>query len=346
MTIPVTGFVPTVNGAPVLSQAFVARATRKISRFLRGTWDAEITRAYANVFHGARVVLAEYGPCGVKVLPACERARVPLVVHFHGYDASVTSVLDSYRERYRELFLSAAGIISVSTSMHNALLGLGAPPEKTHYIPYGIDCDAFRPSSAAPQRGLILAAGNLVEKKAPHLTILAFSEVRRVLPTAKLRFIGDGPLRGVCHDLIASLRLGDSVEMLGAMSHIDVLKHIQTAQVFVQHSVRAMSGDSEGTPNVILEAGACGVPVVSTRHAGILDAVLEGETGFLVDERDVAGMARAVIRLVNDAEFSVQVGRAARKRIESAYSLPQQIDKLWTVLASAQYVAHKRPQQQ
>src|SRR4030095_662225 len=103
----------------------------------------------------------------------------------------------------------------------------------------------------------------------------------------------------------------------------------------VQHSVVAPSGDCEGTPVSILEAGATGLPVVSTRHAGIPDVVIEGDTGFLVDEGDVAGMARHMIQIARNPRLADTMGRAARKHIEQNFSKDQRIKNLWSIIEGA-----------
>ena len=96
-----------------------------------------------------------------------------------------------------------------------------------------------------------------------------------------------------------------------------------------------MDGDSEGTPVAILEAGAAGLPVVATRHAGIKDVVIERETGFLVDEGDIGTMADHMIQLAQSPSFAGTMGQQARKHIAGNFSLEKGIGRLWTVLENA-----------
>ena len=88
-----------------------------------------------------QVVLAEYGPTGVFVREACVVAGVPLVVHFHGFDAYIHTVLEAHREGYRRMFAAAAALVTVSKHMSEQLVALGAPPHKVVYNPYGIEID-------------------------------------------------------------------------------------------------------------------------------------------------------------------------------------------------------------
>lgn len=336
-TVPIYGYLPTIGAAPVLAGGVLPRVARKVARVVRGqAWDEEITQGYLQAFdRKPAAVLAEFGPTAVRLVEPCRRAGLPLIAHFHGYDSSVRAVLDEHRDSYPPMFQAAAAVIAVSREMRATLIALGAPEHKVHYCPYGVDCNAFHPADAALAPATALAVGRLVEKKAPHLTILAFAEVHRTNPAARLRIIGDGPLHGPCLDLIAALGLSDAVTLLGELPHDVIRTEMRQARCFVQHSVQARNGDCEGTPNTVLEAGASGLPVVSTRHAGIPDVVIEGRTGFLVDERDAIGMADALGRLLGDPELARDMGQAARTHICAEFGIERRLAHLWTIIEAA-----------
>jgi colanic acid/amylovoran biosynthesis glycosyltransferase len=97
---------------------------------------------------------------------------------------------------------------------------------------------------------------------------------------------------------------------------------------FAQHSVVPSYGDAEGTPNTVLEASAAALPVIATRHAGIPDVVRDGVTGFLVEERDVQGMADAMIRLLKDPQLCREMGRNGRQRVQTCFSSSQHLQRL------------------
>ena len=107
------------------------------------------TKSYSEILQltGAEVVLAEYGPSGVAVLKACKQLGVPLLVHFHGFDASMHNVLKHYEKSYNELFNYASEVVAVSSAMRTKLVALGAPPKKLKIIPYGVDTSHFQPSN-------------------------------------------------------------------------------------------------------------------------------------------------------------------------------------------------------
>lgn len=334
-TIVVHGWPPSIGSQPVLSVK--ARIGYKLSRRLLGQGvEKETTAGYLAAFRISRpdAVLAEYGTTGVSTMDACRQLGIPLVVHFHGYDASVHAVLEENADTYPVMFREAAAIIAVSRAMERKLISLGAPPEKVHYNSYGINCDSFRgadPSSSPP---VFLAVARFVEKKAPQLTLKAFASVHRSVPEARLRMIGDGPLLDECRELAGKLKVEDVVTFLGAQSPAVVQEEMASARCFVQHSIEAANGDCEGTPLGILEAGASGLPIVSTRHAGIADVIVEGETGFLVDERDVKGMAEKMLRMAQEPELAQNLGQAARLRIESHFSEKRSDRRLWEIIDS------------
>jgi colanic acid/amylovoran biosynthesis glycosyltransferase len=297
----------------------------------------EITSDYTRAFRRARcdAVLVEFGHIAVQAMDSCRALGLPMIVHFHGFDAHSGSILDRYGARYGEMFEQAAALVVVSRTMQDALLALGAPAEKTHYVPYGVDLDRFR--GAAPERApaRFLAVGRFVEKKAPLLTLAAFASVWRRYPEARLRMIGDGELLEACRDLACGLGIGDAVEFIGTQPNDVVAAEMRRARGFVQHSLVAADGNSEGMPVAILEAGASGLPVVSTRHAGIPEVVDDGTTGFLVDERDVEGMAERMERLLAEPGLAGELGRSARRRIEAHFSIGSSISRLWEIILTA-----------
>jgi glycosyltransferase involved in cell wall biosynthesis len=128
------------------------------------------------------------------------------------------------------------------------------------------------------------------------------------------------------------LGIEKSVTFLGAQPHQVVMSEMQLGRCFVQHSVVASDGDSEGTPVAILEAGASGLPVISTHHAGIPDVVVQGETGLLVEEYDVDAMASEMLRIAVDPELAGCLGRMARKHVQENFSMERRIGRLWSII--------------
>lgn len=285
--------------------------------------------------HKVDVVLAEYGHTGASITDACEQASVPMVVHFHGYDAYKYSHLAVFQSRYQKMFAQARAVIAVSRDMETHLISLGASSYKVHYNPYGVDPDMFQITNPAANEPLFVAVGRFVEKKAPYLTLLAFQKVVDVVPKARLIMIGEGELHDICKHIVCSLNLEQRVTFAGVLSHADVARVMRQARAFVQHSLRPASGDSEGTPVAILEAGMTGLPVISTCHAGIKDVVQHGKTGFLVDEGDVNGMSQSMIELARNASLAAKMGEQAHVHIRNNFSLDKSIANLSLLLERA-----------
>jgi colanic acid/amylovoran biosynthesis glycosyltransferase len=146
---------------------------------------------------------------------------------------------------------------------------------------------------------------------------------------------GHGELLEACQTLAIALGIDNRVQFLGALRHEQVMPLFAKACCFVQHSVQPTYGDAEGTPVAILEAGAAGLPVVSTRHAGIQDAVIDGETGFLVEERDIDGMANAMVALLKDKALARAMGENAREHIQKNYNIDQHLSCIDGLLEQA-----------
>ena len=288
-----------------------------------------------------KAVMAEYGPTGVAVMDVCEEAGIPLIVHFHGFDAYINNVLEEYKEKYREMFSKAAALIAVSTHMKQQLLAIGAPFEKIYYNTCGVDVKQFNQGKKQVKEPLFLCVGRFVNKKAPHLAIMSFSYVLKEIPSAKLIMIGDGGLGSsgelyfACKQLVSALRLNHAVEFRGSTSNKEVAEAMKSVSIFIQHSVRPENGDSEGTPVAVLEACASSLPVVATKHGGINDVIIDGETGYLVNEYDIHAMAARMILLAQNPELAHKLGTAARKRIAENYSMEKSISNLWAIIQNS-----------
>ena len=274
--------------------------------------------------HHIDVVLAEYGTAGSYIAPVCKSLDIPLLVHFHGFDASRKDILNNFKKGYELMFSYAKKIIVVSNAMKKALIRQGCPETKLLINTCGPHSDYLniKPDNNS---NFIISVGRHTYKKAPYLTILAFQKVLERHPNLKLKMIGDGELFDVSKNLVKSLGLENNIILLGALERKEIIKHLQTAFLFIQHSLVASNGDSEGTPVGIIEAMAAGLPVVSTRHAGIPGLVIENETGFLVDEGDINAMGDEILKIVNNRELAKSFGKKGNERILSEFTLQKHI---------------------
>ncbi len=271
------------------------------------------------------VVFAEYGMVGASVTEACKAANVPLVIQFHGADVHHKPTVAKYRQLYTQAFHYASAFIAVSGDMVKELIRLGAPADKVFYNSCGVDTDKFTVVDVAKTKHNFLAVGRFVNKKSPMTTIKAFSRVANEVPNAHLWMVGRGPLMDATEKLAIDLGISNSVTFTGVLPPERIIELMKQTRCFVQHSVTAKDGDMEGTPVTILEAAASGLPIVSTAHAGIKEAVIDGETGFLTAEHDVKGMAEKMIFLASSPQLAAQMGAAGREHIKKNYELTDRI---------------------
>lgn len=292
------------------------------------------TRALAKYLKAQKtdVVLAEYGMVGAMVTKACKLANVPLVIHFHGADAHHHDTVNLYSDLYKKSFEYASAIVVVSKDMATKLYALGAQSEKVILNPYGVDTDKFSVADVRSSKVDFLSVGRFVEKKSPKSVVKAFGVVSAKYPQAHLYMVGDGPLLEDTKKYASELKLNENVTFAGVLSSVQVQNLMQKMRCFVQHSVTAADGDMEGTPNTILEAGASGLAIVSTLHAGIKEAVINGETGYLVAEHDVDGMAEYMLKIADDAELASTLGLKEAAYIRENYDIKYRISVLTDIL--------------
>lgn len=271
--------------------------------------------------YNIELVLAEFGTCGVEVFEICQELNIPLIVVFHGYDIHHKSVLDENKERYQALFSYASLLIGVSREIVKKLEALGAANKKTYYLPCSLNFELFTESYSPENDFTFLSVGRFTETKSPHLLILAFNEVLKMIPEAELRMIGKdggGELFEACQILVKALGIEKKVAFLGVLPPEEVQWEMSRATVFVQHSLTTpINSDKEGTPVSVMEAMATGMPIVSTKHAGILDLIENEVNGILVDEYAYLEMAKQMIRLAQDKELRNFLGKNAANSIRN-----------------------------
>lgn len=282
------------------------------------------------------LVWANYGMAGAHMVSPSKDLNIPLITIFHGHDATDKKFLKEYQKKYLKLFKYASFIIAVSEEMKKRLLNIGANPDTIRVIPYGIDITKFKPQTKVVEEKSFLAVGRFTAKKGPLYTIRAFHQVLQKHPEATLTMVGKkSGLYTECNNLVTELGIENSVNFTGILNQDEVSELMQSSFAYVQHSIIAPNGDMEGTPLSILEAGASGIPIVSTRHAGIKEAVVHKSTGFLVDEKDIDNMAKYMIELCDNPEKAKEYGLNGRKHVEQNYYEKEQVKKYYELIKEA-----------
>lgn len=248
------------------------------------------------------VVLGSYAyPDGFAAIAIAHLLGVPAVVKLHGGDIDVTAAAEGPRRMLRFALPHAAAVVAVSESLVEGATSLGVPRERVHVIPNGVDGAVFHPGDRAAARAalgvragakLLLYVGRLERDKGVLDLIAAFARLRRDRSDLALAMVGDGAAAAECR--AAAAELGDAVTFLGPRSLVEV------AQWMTACDALTLPSWHEGTPNVLLEALACGRRVVATRVGGIPAVVGSPVLGELVEPRCPDELAAALLRVADE----------------------------------------------
>lgn len=296
---------------------------RRVVGLTRRVWADAVGDATAGL--RPDVVHAHFGPAGVAAMPIARRHRAPLVVTFYGYDVSSLARSRRWRMAYRELWDAAASVVVLSEQMREEVVALGCPVERMRVVHLARDLDAF--AYRAPRRPVrrFVSVGRLVEKKGHVDAIDAFARVGDRAPDATLTIVGDGPLRDALGARVTERGLDGRVRVVDGIAAERVAEVMSDADAFVLCSRTAADGDREGTPTVLIEAQAVGLPCVATRHAGIPEMFEAGASRALAGEGDVQAIASRMGALI-DASVASLADEAERGRayVERHFTLAGQ----------------------
>lgn len=272
-------------------------------------------RFFEKHLQGSSLFHVNFGHIAIGMQRHAVRAGIPMTAYFLGVDASACLKSSIYRYRLRRSRFEA--VFVNSEDMKRRLIPY-LPSDMKCYVAYcGIPLERFpfKLRHSVPEGATFLQVSRLDSKKGVDITLKAFSRyIREFDPKARLIIGGDGPLEKDLLHLAASLGLNENVSFLGYIGYKKYIELLHTVDAFVHPSVTSEDGDMEGIPTSICEAMACGLPVISTWHSGIPEAIDDGESGFLVQERDAEGLCNSMISL-RAADIG-RISKSARKKIE------------------------------
>jgi glycosyltransferase involved in cell wall biosynthesis len=261
--------------------------------------------------HRVQVILTEWLEQGLPWIELAQDLGLRFFGRAHGYDVTERRISDPKWQSEYLKYNQVEGVITMSHASRARLLRLGLNDDKVHVIPYGVDVPCTPLGRTEKDLVRCVAVGRMVGKKAPILMLDAFRRAAEANPRLRLDYIGDGLLFGAAKQFVQAMRLGDRVTLHGPQPNEVVQRLLREADIFLQHSITDPdTGDEEGLPVVILEAMAHSLPVVSTLHAGIPEAVVNDVNGYLVEEGDSAGMAERLITLARSSELRRRMGEA------------------------------------
>jgi len=318
-------------------QLFLKRKAKQTTR------DAHRIVAQTIKSRGVKSVLCHFLSFAIELKPAWNACDIPLYVHCHGQD--VTWDLrrsdnpnkcmhpPDYQDEVRKLSQRAT-IIANSETTRQRLLAIGVEESRIVVKYLGVPVPLDEPPQTDATDGCnILFLGRLVDCKGPDLVIKAFEQAAERGLNGRLIMAGDGPMRPQCEQLRNNSVYKDRISMLGAVSPAEGQRLRENATIFTAHNCfGAVSRQEEAFGVSVVEAMAAGLPVVSGRSGGLIETVVDGETGYLIDPLSIQQHADALLRLAGDASLRRRLGIAGWKRALSCFSVEREKQALLKIL--------------
>jgi colanic acid/amylovoran biosynthesis glycosyltransferase len=284
----------------------------------------------------AKLIHAHFGHAGIAALNLKNKRKLPLITSFYGYDlGSDKKRLAKY---YQRLFNEGDLFLVLSEDMKKDLIEMGFPENKTIIHRLGIDFNNFCPDDNINKNKFIFTVvATFEERKGIIYTIEAYKFFTRKnsIKNCSLRIVGD------CRfdfNMKKTTKNDEDIVFIDSFVNENprelILKEMQYCDVFVLTSITSSDKDKEGTPVVLMEAQSCGKPCISTIHAGIPEVVIDNKTGILVQEKDVKGIADAMLDLYCDKEKRIRFGVNARDQVSKYYNNEFQIPELSKIYKS------------
>ena len=254
----------------------------------------------------------------------------PLLTTFHGADIG-SYVVRNGPGVYAELFRKGEAITCSSNFIRGKLISAGCDPAKIFLFKLGTDLTKFDfLERRIGSNGIIrlITVARLVEKKGLEYSIRAVANLVRQFPKLDYTIVGDGDLRRDLSLLIDRLNVRENVRLVGWKTQEEIRQLFAESHIFVLASVLSSYGDFEGQGLVLQEAQAMGMPVICTNHNGFPDSIVDGETGFLVPERDADALARKLREVIGQPNLWCAMGKRGRAFVEAEFDLSKRNDAL------------------
>ncbi|MHB8617995.1 MAG: glycosyltransferase family 4 protein [Chloroflexota bacterium] len=319
-------------GAPRVLWALVSvhRSVPSIRHAIEGLWLAGdlrrrgVSHLHAHFAHSPAAVaylafLAGGPPYSFTAHAKDLYTTLPRNVRIRARAARLVVTCTGFNQRYLQDMLAGTIAGTIADTIAGTIADTITTP--VHVVYHGTDTQRFNPQGRRPEPGRIVSVGRLVPKK-------GFADLLRALELLaaegrdfRCDIYGGGPLHDELEDQVRRAGLQARVGLHGPRMQDDILHAYRRAALFVLAPVVTADGDRDGIPNVLVEAMACEVPVVSTRISGIPELVQDGQEGMLVDPHDPRGLAAAIRRLLDQPELAACLGQAARRKVIASFDL-------------------------
>jgi len=248
---------------------------------------------------------------------------LPCIYYIHGEEITTTSASRFYGRGAIHTLQQAEAVIVVSHFTRSEVLHRGVHEDHVYLIMNGVDVERFTPGPkdqelterfGLGEKKVLLTVGRIEKRKGHDMVIQALPEILREIPETVYMVVGVGSDLNRIKSLARELNVTDQVIFVGRVSDEDLPRYYNTADIFVMPNRTLDNNDTEGFGLVFLEANACSKPVVGGNAGGVPDAIVDGETGILVDGKSIKAVAIAVINLLKNENLVFQIGESGRKR--------------------------------
>lgn len=264
----------------------------------------EIRRRRPDVIHAHWLL-----PCGLLALALHRIFGIPYIVT--GHAADVFRFRGAPFRTLKRAVLAKAAVVSLVSAETAEVLGISPEEAERLVVPMGVDVDRIQAEvgARAPESGRFLFVGRLVEKKGLDVLLRALAE----LPDGRLVVVGDGPARPMLEELAAELGLSERVTFAGQQGGDEVAQELRLAHALVVPSRVARDGDADGTPVVMCEGMAAGVPLIASRLGGLSEHIVSGQNGLLIEPDDPRALAEGLRHVLAEPETASSWAEAARQ---------------------------------
>jgi len=253
-----------------------------------------------------------------------------VITAFHAYDLS-EYMIKFGDKAYQDLFLMGDLFLPISEYWKRKLLILRCNENKTVVHHMGINLDRFKLIQKQKNQSepiQLLSVGRLCEKKGIEYAIRAVAESIKGGKNIFYTIAGDGPLRFALEKIARDEKIEANVKFLGVCSQDEIVSLFSKTDIFILPSITTKDGDQEGIPVVLMEASASGIPVVSTKHSGIPEIIIDEESGLLAREKDILDLSEKINTLIDNSQKWIEFGMRGREIVETNFNIKTLNEKL------------------
>lgn len=280
-------------------------------------------------------------PLGLAVMLYCQKKKLPFIVYTHGLDILAPQKILRKKIVLKKVLKKAKSIIANSHFTADQVVKLGIDKEKIVIVnpcPNQIKAEvnpeqlnAVRKRFELDDKKILLTVGRLVDRKGVDLVLKALPTVITKIPDLTYLVIGSGPAEKKLKSLAKQKNLGNHVQFINSVDNLQLPIFYQACDVFVMPA-RQIGADVEGFGIVYLEANLFGKPVVGGRSGGVPEAIIDSQTGFLVDPNSPDDLAQVIIKLLTDDNLAHRLGLQGLRRVLDEFNWQTQTEKIKTVL--------------